>query len=569
MKQFSITAIAFFLFTSLSFGQSTKYFRKIIHQPPGQTNWEDGYNIKQLPTGEYLLACNGGNLFTTVRAFTLKLDPYGNVINRHDFGDTSVTSVYLDMKLTPTGAIVGGWYRELNPTEQFRMVIKTDFNGDSIWTRVFPNTTSGSGIYEIIPTFDAGYLIAGYWNGPNGFWDTNVAKLDSMGNLEWDSVYVGPFIDVALGIIQLPDSGYVLCGGEGHVLGAGDGLLLRIDQNGNTVWKKLFNFNGIEASIIDLKITPDNKFIMAGGLGVGFSSHIMLIKTDTSGNMIWMKELTKNNNQLIYGQIAKILILPDGDYVSAGGIYQNPGSNSLSMSLLKTDTAGNLKWIRYYTPNPAYDVYGYDVTATSDGGFIISGRRDTLGKSDIYLIKTNCLGFTGKPRADFTTTWINNTATFYNLSVRADTCIYYFGDGDSAVTLLTDTVPVVHTYSGPGPWNSYLVALACGESDTLAQTLTTGIYDFNDLIEKTFTVYPNPAGNQITVSCRIPQEIKSANLHIYDLGGRLIKSELLINNFNNLNELIIDISSLPSGSFHIVLQPDEMRGIVRKLVVVR
>lgn len=545
--------------------QSPTFFQKIIGQPG--LFFENGNSVKQLPDGTYALAGVRGDGFNSVDCFVMRIDQFGNVISEIGLYDTTVSHFYQNLQLTNGGFIISGAYRTYNPLVQKHFVSKTDFIGDTLWTRVIPNSSSNNSTYYIQSTLDGGYIIGGY-KADSSYWDSNVIKINSLGIVEFDSVYTGIGNDCILSIIVLQDSTYIISGFDYFALGSGNAYIQKISTNGNTIWRQTYHYLGDDVtSSSSCKSTVDNGFILAGSSGDdSFTKQPLLIKCDSIGNLIWIKKIYETPSQVYYGNIIKINALPNGDFVGCGSLYHTYNAGYVRTTLFRTDSAGELKWIRFYTPDFYHDAYAYDMDTTSDGGFIISGRRDTTNGADIFLVKTNCLGFTNRPNADFSVIWNGNTATFYNLSDRADTCVYYFGDGDSAFVQLTDTVPVTHQYSSPGPFQAYLLAYACGKVDTLFQTITTSIDDSYNLIEKSFSIFPNPANDKLTISVVIPDNFKKINLFFTDLTGRTIIVRELI---SNAREQEIDISFLSAGSYQVSLEYSGAVLSTRKVAVIK
>ena len=192
---------------------------------------------------------------------------------------------------------------------------------------------------------------------------------------------------------------------------------------------------------------------------------MLTANSDGTGN-IWKSRVTR------------IRQLADSSFVCVAYL-QTGGFQPFKMLLIKFDFYGNELWRRSFNSVSGQDSYGYDFDLTADGGFILTGRAENGTDAQLYLVKTNCLGFTQPPVSDFSVVWNGSTATFYNLSGRADTCIYYFGDGDSAVVLLTDTTPVVHTMPAQAPihrtcWHMPVVkSIPCIKPFTPESTMST------------------------------------------------------------------------------------------------
>jgi hypothetical protein len=552
--------------SSEGISQSTKYFRKIIGQP-GQI-YEFGQSIKQLSDSSYILAGYLGNA-TDVECFTMHLSSYGNVIGSDSILDSTIWDFYQYIEDINDGNIILGVKRSFNPLLQYVQLTKTTTYGDTLWSKTIYNSSFNSAAYHIQELFDKQILYCGYTTFNNNSWNSNVVKLDSLGTVLFDSTYDEGYTDIALWSEQLPDSNLIIAGSQRINFNDGDGYLKKITNNGITLWKQTYHYPNDIATEIDCFIKYNDNYLVAGSSGIGDFDYNnpLLINCDSSGNVIWMKKLFYPSSSLKYiGNIMKLVKINNNEFVGCGSMFNVPGAPNCRMGLFKVDSLGELKWIRFYTPDYTNSCYAYDMDITADGGFIISGRRDTINGADIYSVKTNCLGFYAKPSANFSVTWNGNDATFYNTSVRADTCIYYFGDGDSALVMLTDTVPIVHQYSGSGPWQAYLLAFACGEIDTIYQTITTGIELLDDFYERTFSVYPNPSTDNINISYQLPQTSAKAEIEIYDLSGKKIISHTCSPLARNLE---IDISELPAGSYVAAMVVDGKIRVREKVVILR
>ena len=556
--------------------QSSKYFKKNYGDLYPRV--EDGLFIQVLSDG-YL---TGGDRFHNSILESdyniIKVNKFGDVINQFINIDSTSNCVISDaLNLNNAWVFAGGWEDNIQNLGQ-TYVLKTDTTGNVIWEKFIGDSLDENLAYCISKTIDNGFILGGLLvsqiTGKN---EGALTKLDSSGNEQWTRVYPGLIANNNIyHVEQNADSTYTFIGGKDLYIYNGDIWLVHTDVNGFEISSNIYEFVTVPNSDFNVgqhfSKTSDNGYILSGSTGFlgGFTRGI-IFKIDSTGQIVWEKVMSQfpdGNGNPWWSYIIKSVILPDQSVVSAGGITVNANGNTQWRALLiKVDSTGNELWRRVYAYNNQADTYGYAMEATPDGGFIIAGRAEgpNIG-ADLYLIKTNCLGFWQAPKADFSVIWNGSTATFYNLSGRADTCIYYFGDGDSAIVLLTDTTPVVHTYAGSGPYTPYLLAFACGEVDTLNQTIYTGINNEYELIEKSFTIFPNPATDKITLSCIIPSNLTEVNLLITDLTGRVISSNQIQ---GNPRELEVDISYLHNGSYLVSLEHNGNILASRKLMVVK
>jgi len=207
--------------------------------------------------------------------------------------------------------------------------------GDTIWTRVYGMEEHDVG-EAVSPTSDGGFILCGLGVIPNyNLYDFLLVKTDSAGNQIWTRYYGGPYVDVAKDIEQTTDGGYICIGYTSIVVNEYDIWLLKTDANGDTVWAKTY-----------------------GG----------------------------TNNDFGYS----VEQTPDGGYILCGE-NQGGGQAHINAYLVKTYANGNIQWEQEYGGNQT-DEYGYCVTQTSDGGFILAGKSTASGDADVYVVKTNFSG---------------------------------------------------------------------------------------------------------------------------------------------------------------------------------
>jgi predicted secreted protein len=169
-------------------------------------------------------------------------------------------------------------------------ILKIDTNGDTLWTKVYGNNLEDVG-YGVCCTSDSGYAVAGYING-TGQWtagDLWLLKTDANGDTLWTQVYGSGGEDFGWGVYETPDSGYIVAGRY-----ANDMWLLRTDALGDTIWTQKYGGAGTESALA-LGITSDGGYIIGGyttSFGNG-SNDFWVIKTapdvgidgNTTGNI--------------------------------------------------------------------------------------------------------------------------------------------------------------------------------------------------------------------------------------------------------------------------------------------
>ena len=147
--------------------------------------------------------------------------------------------------------------------------------------------------------------------------------------------------------------------------------------------------------------TSDGGYIVAGrtrSFGAG-EYDVYLVKTDGLGDTIWTRTYGGGGEDLGYS----VALTSDGGYIVAG--YTGSFGAGGDVYLVKTDAVGDTILTRTY--GGSSDDWGYSVAQTSDGGYIVAGRTASFGAggSDIYLIKTDSLGYSNTKWYDISRGW--------------------------------------------------------------------------------------------------------------------------------------------------------------------
>jgi len=235
----------------------------------------------------------------------------------------------------------------------------------------------------IIQTDDGGYVIAGtthsFGAGSSDFW---LIKLDTTGNIEWNRTYGGPEADTAAAIIQTSDTGYAIWGTTSS-FGAGDTnfWLVKVDSSGNIQWNQTYGQTTAEAK--SLTQTSDSGYALVGIQENGTNSSAWLVKTDSFGNLQWNQTYQDNSHSK---NVYSVVQLDDNGYMFAGST--NAFSEDISHDgwLVKTDSEGVMQWNQTYDLNGGFD-YVHALVKTSDGGYTFAGNTGGFLGQDIWIVK--------------------------------------------------------------------------------------------------------------------------------------------------------------------------------------
>ena len=259
----------------------------------GGTERDMGYSVQQTTDGGYIVTGLTTSFGNGNELYLIKTDGSGNEQWFKTYGGTYVDIGQSVQQTTDGGYIITGVTNSFGNGSEEVLLIKTDGNGDSLWTKTFGGTDWeedwGNSVQQ---TNDGGYIITGWTHPdptPGSLDDSEVLliKTDGSGNEEWTKTFGGADGESGSSVQQTADGGYIIAGSTSS-FGNGDEdvYLIKTDGSGNEQWFKTFGGVGGESGS-SVQQTNDGGYIIAGSttsFGNG-GSDIYLIKTDENGNI--------------------------------------------------------------------------------------------------------------------------------------------------------------------------------------------------------------------------------------------------------------------------------------------
>jgi hypothetical protein len=289
--------------------------------------WNRTYAIAGSDVPKSLIAATDGGYAIVTDTQLVKIDANGNMKwNRTLLGGNAAYSL---IQTRDGGYVVAGLSGDVpHGEESYFWLIKTDEMGYATWSKTYETVIAG-GAQSVIQTFDGGFAMLGF-NSFNP--DFLLVKTDSSGELEWSKKYEKPDKDFGLSIAQNSDGGYMLAGTLWNRSGTGDAGLIKTDSNGNMLWMKNYP-NGY-------------KLLMAATSDCGYvlCSNLTLYKTDSKGNTLWTKDVDLPPD-ISYAWAFSVIQTLDGGYAILGAAYSSSadGQEGLSYAwIVKTDSQGNI-----------------------------------------------------------------------------------------------------------------------------------------------------------------------------------------------------------------------------------
>ena len=268
---------------------------------------EEGLSVLQTPDGGYAIA--GRSLFITGSipandhhsdAWLLKTDIYGDTVWTTNYGGDGNDYFTSIVQTEDSGYLMAGTYNsgtsypDYEVDEEFPVdssnvwLIKTDSEGDTLWTKTYLDFCHGNCVIE---AHDSGYIITGWIfpDEPDRQSEVLLIKTDSMGDTIWTRTIGGTGNEIGFNVRKTVD-GYIIIGQTKPLYGDFDAYLIKTDFSGNVQWTNTFGGSLHDAGS-SIEVTNDGGFIITGTINGDFiwvhGGDMWIFKTDSNGNLLW------------------------------------------------------------------------------------------------------------------------------------------------------------------------------------------------------------------------------------------------------------------------------------------
>ncbi|MBU1984712.1 T9SS type A sorting domain-containing protein [bacterium] len=466
---------------------------------------------------------------------------------------------------------------------------------DSLWSRLYGPPDCSAFCNSAQRTADGGFILAGaaIFQDYSHLEDIWLVKTDGQGDTLWTRRYGYPNgFDFAKFILQTSDGGYfIIARSTSHEGFDGCEWILRTDDNGDTLWTRWF----CRDSWIFLNRaieTDDGGFALVGNTPAGSPPQDapFILKLSDTGDSLWMHSYIEDQPRTEFFDLVQT---PDGGF-ALGGLTIPPGHGWCNFALMKADTLGRPSWMRHYGGPLNEKATG--LTRTPEGGYALAGITSTwgMGDYDYWLVVTDSLGNSrfaqtyGNPSPDMLASFLmlpdgglllagEGSPSYWHRQrffiVRTNSLgdslwSRMFGGEDIGV----QCVAVMSTDDGGfalagriWPSNlegiSRIILLKTG-SELAADPCSPALPRHLGL-----AVYPNPFNSSTRIFFSLPR-IEKVHLTVFDLSGRRVR--VLVDDILPVGEhqVPFDGSALPSGIYFARLEAQGMSQ-TRKMVLLK
>ncbi len=506
----------------------------------------------------------------------------GDFEGTRSFGTTTLTAIGLtDLYLS-----------KYNSSGTHQWTIQINGSGPNILEGSGVATDAAGNIY-ITGFFSFNILFAGgatTFNNPAGNNDAFVAKFNASGNFIWAKALTGNGNE-RITAIEVLGTNLYMCGSYTAAATIGivslpapannldDAFLVKLDSAGNSVWG-IRGGGPAEDRALALSVSPNsiywagyfNATATFGGqsvVAINNSSDMFIVKVDELASQIWLKDFGGNWGEQING----ISQDPWGNPFCTGNFYGTvsfgtgmiiteaygmaPAGNGDAFVIKLNSVDGTCQWVRQIRCiNGDNNEVSFAISTDPGGSAYITGafNGNTVFSTNSSQTGTNLTATNGKDAfvAKYgqtgTLLWVQKIGANNNDIGKA---VIWDTNGDCIVagnfggSLTIGSLPPINA-AGSGISSQYLARY---------DGLTTGLATLDPGIQ--FDLYPNPAGEYITVSTGITLPIDK--YEIYSINGALVLSEIFSN--GKKDEITINISGLEPGVYFLHITSGDEKGI--------
>ncbi len=264
-------------------------------------------------------------------------------------------------------------------------VTRLNKNGEIYWRKMLGGKKEDRGV-AISRAKDGNLLILGSgksFKKSNGR-DLYIAKLSLDGKVIWQKSFGGDRDEFAGGIAGTNDGGVLAVGSTESFSKKGyrDIYIVRLDKNGNEVSIKTIGGKRNDTANA-LTRTTDGNFVMVGSRELKHSgdADFFIMKLNQKGQKIWARTLGQKQNDVLLS----VTPTPTGGIVTTGKT-RSYNSEQTDLAVMNFNKNGKLIWFKIY--GFKYYDEGTAITMTKDGGYVIAGKTNSMGKGDfdVYVL---------------------------------------------------------------------------------------------------------------------------------------------------------------------------------------
>ncbi len=395
-------------------------------------------------------------------------------------------------------------------------LLQLDYSGNLIDTDFYSFTKvwTYSGGPQSINKTNSTFIIGGSYKDSIQV-DALLIKINSKGDTIFTKRYGDSAFQSGWMARQISDGNYIICGSTATVDTFGNVLLIKSDSIGNILWQNDYGYFGSQEIAFAFTQTSDGGYALIGWRYYSGSLYdIYLLKIDSGGNFQW---------DTTYGsqwpeEAWSVVSTQDGNIVIAGAYAYGIGNNR-SPYMAKFDLYGNMLWEKKYAFGGGFGGGTlYSVRELSDGSLIATGDDDSPPYppyNKALILKTT----------------VNGDSLWYKKYYSSFNGISYLRD----ISPTPDGGFVACGFVNPQAPDTGHQDLWVLKVDSVGCEISNCMVGINEYLENkiSVSVYPNPFINELNIDFDLPD--KQFELRMFNILGEEVFNCRLPEKSNSLN----------------------------------
>jgi hypothetical protein len=200
----------------------------------GGADQDEGYSVQQTTDGGYIVVGFTLSFGTgSGDVYLVKTDTRGDTLWTRTIGGTGFDCGWSVQQTVDSSYLVAGQTNSRGAGSSDVYLVRTNSHGDTLWTRTFGDVDYDCG-YLVKQTPDGGAVVAGMIRSASYYtWDVCLIRTDANGDSLWSKTFGGADDDWGNSVGLTDDSGFAVAGYTGSYGAGGDVYLIKTDSLGN------------------------------------------------------------------------------------------------------------------------------------------------------------------------------------------------------------------------------------------------------------------------------------------------------------------------------------------------
>jgi hypothetical protein len=274
----------------------------------GNIIWRKDINAGKISVASSVVENKSNNLFvcgmtsknydnTGYDMLLIKTNPYGDTLWTKTYGDTRDNSGSNIIETIDGNILMGGnTYVWGYAAGTGILLIKTNYNGDTIWTNLYTDKELDKlNINHLKETRNGEYLVIGRYLNDRALHQMYLFKVDKDGNKIWGKELESITTKTIYSAIELQSSELLVCGTNFTNDSTQKMYVMKANNLGNPIWEKEYGDNGNILCGMSMKQNNDGT-ISITGYSSYTNSDVIVLEIDKNGNQIFFEKIVSQYN---------------------------------------------------------------------------------------------------------------------------------------------------------------------------------------------------------------------------------------------------------------------------------